>query len=372
MKFFGFLFFLFTLFTLQAFAQEPPKTITADTVVKKTTDKFFLRSFPIVFVRPETGWGGGLAGTTNFSLNGRDDKTPASQINWVLSYTENKQFLALMPFNLYFKNRKFYSEGELDLTNFSWDYWGNGNVTKDEAEKFSTNYKRLIFNLMTKISGKLFGGLKFEADDFPNFHVDNPTGLLATNTSIEGRNGGFYKGVGTEMLYDTRDNIYSAEKGWMIDMVYLYWNKFLVGDAEFHRLFIDAMNFKRINKKVVLAFDLNLQMNNGTAVPFTELSQLGGSTIMRGLYEGRYRDIFLANLCIENRFRIYKRFGGVVFGNVGEVSNRIQDYNWRYVRFTYGGGLRYLLNSNERINVRLDVGFGPNTQGTYLTVGEAF
>ena len=141
MKIFGFSFiFLFSIL-LKTFAQEPPKTITADTVVKKTTDKFFLRSFPIVFIRPETGWAGGLAGTTNFSLNGRDAKTPASQINWVLSYTENKQFLALMPFNLYFKNRKYYSEGELDLTNFSWDYWGNGNVTKDEPEKYSTNYR---------------------------------------------------------------------------------------------------------------------------------------------------------------------------------------------------------------------------------------
>ena len=141
-------------------AQEPPKTITADTVVEKTTDKFFIRSFPIVYVRPETGWGGGLAGTTNFSLNGRNEKTPASQISWVASYTEKKQFLVLLPFNLYFKNRKYYSEGELDLTNFSWDYWGNGNLTKDTSEKFYTNYKRLIFNLMTKVYGKIYGGLK--------------------------------------------------------------------------------------------------------------------------------------------------------------------------------------------------------------------
>ena len=196
--------------------------------------------------------------------------------------------------------------------------------------------------------------------------------MLATHTDIAGRAGGFYKAIGTELLYDTRDNIYSAKKGMMIDVVYLYWNKLLFGDADFHRIFIDAMKFETITKWYVLAFDLNLQMNNGKSVPFMEQSQLGGATIMRGLYEGRYRDKFLANICVENRFHLYKRFGAVAFGNIGEVNNEIDHFNFAYLRWTVGGGLRYLLNSKERINVRFDFAFGPNTHGSYLTVGEAF
>ena len=363
---------LFSIYKI-TFAQEKSSTIKADTVVSKTTDRFFIRSFPIIFLRPETGWGGGFAGTTNFNLSkkNQDNKTPTSQISWVTSYTEKKQFLALLPFNLYFKNRKYYSEGELDITNFSWEYWGNGNNTKDTSERFFTNYKRLIFNLMTKIHGHFYGGLKFETDYFPMKQIEKG-GLLDTHTDIAGRNGGIYKGIGVEGLFDTRDNIYSAHKGWMIDITYLYWNKFLFGDANFHRVFIDVMKFTPINKQYVLAVDLNLQMNNGKAVPFTQLSALGGSTIMRGLYEGRYRDKFLANICIENRIKVYKRFGIVAFGNLGEINHSIDDFNGNYLRWTLGGGIRYLLNSKDRINIRFDYGFGPNTHGSYLTIGEAF
>jgi hypothetical protein len=358
---------------LNLFSQEKPATIKADTIVSKTTDKFFVRAFPIIFLRPETGWGGGFAGTTNFNLSkkNQDNKTPSSQISWITSYTEKKQFLALMPFNIYFKNRKYYSEGELDITNFSWEYWGNGNKTKDTSELFYTNYKRLIFNVMTKVKGHFYGGLKFETNYFPIRQIEKG-GLLDTKLDLEGRNGGVFKGIGAEGLFDTRDNIYSAHKGWMVDFTYLYWNKILFGDAQFHRVFIDVMKFTKIKNYYVLACDLNLQMNNGKAIPFMELSQLGGGTIMRGLYEGRYRDKFLVNFCIENRINIYKRFGLVVFANAGEVNNALDNFNLKYVRYTAGGGLRYLLNSKDRINIRFDMGFGKHTQGSYLTIGEAF
>ena len=62
----------------------------------------------------------------------------------------------------------------------------------------------------------------------------------------------------------------------------------------------------------------------------------------------------------------------MAFGNIGEVNNEIDHFNFAYLRWTVGGGLRYLLNSKERINVRFDFAFGPNTHGSYLTVGEAF
>ena len=284
------------VFHQSCFAQEEMKTITVDSVVKKTTDKFFLRAFPVIYLRPETGWGGGLAGTMTFNLNGRNEKTPASQISWAMSYTERKQFVLLLPFNLYFKNRKYYSEGEIDITNFSWEFWGIGNKNLlKESEKFYDNYKRLIFNVMTKLHDKIFGGLKFEVNDFPEQRIQ-PGGILDTHPEIFGRFGGIYKGIGTEFIYDTRDNIYSAKKGGMVDVTYLYWNKILFGDADFHRIFIDAQKFKSINKRWVVATDLNLQMNNGKEVPFTELSQLGGVTIMRGYYEGHYREKFLAGV----------------------------------------------------------------------------
>ncbi|MBD3386034.1 hypothetical protein GF407_14050 [candidate division KSB1 bacterium] len=44
-------------------------------------------------------------------------------------------------------------------------------------------------------------------------------------------------------------------------------------------------------------------------------------------------------------------------------------YNLKY---TYGLGLRFQLNPKENINVRLDFGFGKESSGLYLAIGEAF
>jgi hypothetical protein len=42
------------------------------------------------------------------------------------------------------------------------------------------------------------------------------------------------------------------------------------------------------------------------------------------------------------------------------------------IRWAAGGGLRLSLNTEERLNLRLDVGVGPDTYGVYFTAREAF
>jgi hypothetical protein len=35
-------------------------------------------------------------------------------------------------------------------------------------------------------------------------------------------------------------------------------------------------------------------------------------------------------------------------------------------------GLRYALRPREKLNLRVDAGFGKQSQGTYVNIGEAF
>jgi len=39
---------------------------------------------------------------------------------------------------------------------------------------------------------------------------------------------------------------------------------------------------------------------------------------------------------------------------------------------TAGAGLRVMLSKKERLNARIDAGFGKNTHGIYINVAEAF
>jgi hemolysin activation/secretion protein len=69
---------------------------------------------------------------------------------------------------------------------------------------------------------------------------------------------------------------------------------------------------------------------------------------------------------------LYKRFGIALFGNVGQVANQwnqMSTNNWLY---TYGAGLRFQLNKNQKINLRIDVATDNKKVLPYFTIGEAF
>jgi hemolysin activation/secretion protein len=107
-------------------------------------------------------------------------------------------------------------------------------------------------------------------------------------------------------------------------------------------------------------------------VPFRYLSALGGTDIMRGYYAGRYRDKNLIALQSEFRFPLFWRFGMVVFASIGEVSDKILVYRFKTVKYGIGTGLRFALKPHEKLNLRIDFGWGNQSFASYLTVTEAF
>lgn len=43
------------------------------------------------------------------------------------------------------------------------------------------------------------------------------------------------------------------------------------------------------------------------------------------------------------------------------------------LKYSFGGGLRYLFNKKEQVNLRMDIGIGPNgNTGIYFGIEEAF
>ena len=104
--------------------------------------------------------------------------------------------------------------------------------------------------------------------------------------------------------------------------------------------------------------------------PFNQLSQLGGLKRMRGYLKGRFRDDHFLTFQSEYRFPIFRRIKGAVFGSVGSVGS--QEDGFQKAFFSYGLGIRIGISKIEKINLRLDYGFGKNTSGFYLTFGEAF
>ena len=102
------------------------------------------------------------------------------------------------------------------------------------------------------------------------------------------------------------------------------------------------------------------------------MSQVGNDDLLRGYPRNRFRDKNLLATQLEYRFPLFWRFGMTTFAGIGDVFNNYQDLKLSYVKYTLGMGLRFLMNSAERLNVRVDYGYGSEGGYFYVSFTEAF
>ena len=108
--------------------------------------------------------------------------------------------------------------------------------------------------------------------------------------------------------------------------------------------------------------------------PFDHLAQLGGDVLLRGYYQGRFRDRHLLALEGEYRMPMVWRIGLVGFAGAGRVAGRLDAFDLTGLKTSAGGGLRFLLSPSEGLNIRADwaYGFAVRSGAFYLSLGEAF
>jgi hypothetical protein len=79
------------------------------------------------------------------------------------------------------------------------------------------------------------------------------------------------------------------------------------------------------------------------------------------------------NIPLEYRQYFRWRLGFVVSAVVGEVSPDLLSFKLRELKPRYVAGLRFLFNKEQRVNLRMDLGFGePGNRGIYFGIEEAF
>ena len=102
------------------------------------------------------------------------------------------------------------------------------------------------------------------------------------------------------------------------------------------------------------------------------MTKLGGSHILRGYYEGRYRDLKMMALQLEYRAPVFSRIGFAVFAGIGDVALNLNDFKSSSIKYSYGLGIRYKLTKNEKVNIRIDFEISDFGNSLYLTMKEAF
>lgn len=334
------------------------------------TERSTLSAYPLVYYLPETGLGFGGGGIYTFRLTGETDESRPSQVQTALSYTLKGQILLFLYGEVYKNDQKIWIRPEVGFYRYTYDFFGIGNDNpEDFSESFDVTFPRFRLDAQYLILPDFYSGIRYWLDGY-NITDTADDGLLQSG-DVAGGSGSFISGLGLVNTYDNRDNIFFPTEGYFVEAI-AFWNQEAFGsDFNFNRYTLDATTYLSRQPKRVWAFNFFGGVIDGTA-PFNELLFLGGRRRGRGYYEGRFRDKSMVLAQGEYRFPLFWRFGMAVFGSYGGVAPELSSMKLNNFRWNAGAGLRFLINKNEDVNVRADVGFGEGATNFYLTIGEAF
>jgi len=338
-----------------------------DTV--RTEKKVKLIPLPAIFYTPETRLGFGALVSGVFNL-GDKSTTRNSNAQVLAAYTLNKQIILQSKHNIFSNDERFVFNGELSFYDFPILYYGIGNDTKKELGE-DLDYKVLIFRerVLKKIKKNWFAGIQYRYTYLYDLFYD-PEFLTEDEQRLETEVGN-NSGLGFSTIYDSRDNVLNAYEGIFAEFSTFFHGSALGGDYQFNRYTLDLRKYWPLNDTDVLAAQFFGEFNSENT-PFREMSLLGGETIMRGYYNGRFRDNQQMAIQAEYRKQIIPWIGIVAFGGVGDVAPHLSAFDFGEFKYTVGGGMRIMVNKADRLNIRIDYGIGKNTSGFYFAFAEAF
>ena len=261
------------------------------------------------------------------------------------------------------------------------------------------------------------GILNFQRDDLPSFEGNsvNTTARInkrfsrffesygsfdiiyaridsqATRTPIEeSRENIFLTTFGGGLRFDTTDSILNPTKGLLTDVNIETALRIFQSDVSYFKTSIELRGYRKF-RKVVFAKRLNIGILDSFGdteefeIPIFKRFFAGGSTSMRGFPFQKLgpldssEDPIGGNSLIvgnaEARFPVYKKVGGVIFFDYGNVFSKSFDYSLDKLKYAVGAGLRYKTIVGP---IRLDLGYALNPNDelkrfqVFLSIGQAF
>jgi hypothetical protein len=332
---------------------------------------------PVLANAPETGVEAGGSALYSFYSDTTAKNTNVSNILGYASFTAKNQTNLILSSAYWFPGNRMHLSGAASYINFPFYFYGIGNATS-QANQDKLGKHRLKLNLEAEeklgdylLLGIVAGGFNYQFGD------NDPASIFNTDPALQGKQGGPSIFAGPSVIFDSRNNNTYTTKGTIVT-AYLNIMQGMFTNNNYQGGFfnIEYSEFCPLGKQWVLGFDIKEQSLLGGQSPFYLTPALGSDGMMRGYYNGRFRDRnFLAGQT-ELRYRVSKRFGIVGFAGTGEVFHTAFDAQG--LKPDYGGGVRYFFDVQKGLTIRIDYGVGEKRpgesrqQGLYVALGEAF
>lgn len=327
--------------------------------------------FPVLGYTPETKFLAGATYLRFFQLGGPEDTSRHSMLSPLLVVTTRKQIIIQLGSDLYWANGLRHAVIAPEYQLFPDTFFGMGRDTRD-ADKEDYTSEQVALNLL------------FERRVLDDFFLGVTYGLKVhriTETEADGLlESGQFRGTGRTFLsvpgiklsWDSRDHTLSPGRGVFAQSEIKFSQTELGSDFRYTEFIVDLRKYWPLGGGGTFAAQVNSKTVIGEP-PFFILPRLGGYEGLRGYLSSRYPD--QARLFARMEWRspqLWKRFGCAVFAGYGDVAPSVDKLTTSAQLYTYGAGLRFLLSPREKVNVRIDMGFGNGDSGLYVGLGEAF
>ena len=342
---------------------------------------------------------------------GPKETTRVSNVSFSVAYTTMQQFIAFAKSNIYTKDDKFFLQGDWRYYIYRAPTWGLGTNAPDTTPQptiwswqgtdleetdgaYPMLYDYIKFHEIVnyKIVKNLYAGMGYHFDYYNKIRDE----LLELDTlplqytphyvysSIQETDDQKYmlSGFSLNAVYDSRDNLMNAYKGYFANINYRINPTFLGSDHNSSTLWLEFRTYVSLSKKTprhliaFWAFGNFLISGNQPYLTLMALGEDQKGRSGRAYVAGRYRGEDLIYGEVEYRFPISqcsKILGGVLFANFTTASNRFAEVPlFSYIRPGVGFGLRLMVNKHFRTNINLDFGFGYKSQGFYFSGTETF
>lgn len=231
----------------------------------------------------------------------------------------------------------------------------------------SSDFDGQVF-FRTKITSASYVGVKY---DFIYNMMDDkvPASAFTNRNDLVGLNGGPESGLGIFWNNTPTEEIFSPKTSFIFDIEAMLYSTWLGGKFDFGKYTIDFKEYYRIYGLHTIVFEYYTELHSGH-VPYRQLASVGN--IFNAYSVDKYTGKQMMAIKGEYRLPLFPRTFLTAFIGTAYITDSFSKFRLNNNLPSYGGGVRFLIESELNINARLDIVSGRDGNGVWLGIGEGF
>ena len=325
--------------------------------------------FPVFSYSPDTRFTGGAGAIINSAPKDQESDLKEDHIKIIAFYTQNRQYELMAESEWYFLNDFLQVRCHTNMEKFPIEYYGIGPDTPiSMKEKYTYKSVSFFFTPLVRVIDALYIGPAFDFTRYTvkKYEVNGEIDKISADSRLTN-----IFGIGGIVSYDTRKDGFYIYSGELIEIGFTRYAEKMGSSCNFNKFSVNLKKYYKLYSSVICGQIYTEVISGG--IPFYSYPSVGGDDInqLRGYLYGRYVDKFLTNIQIEYRFPLVWRFGMVIFAGAGEVEHKFSAFT-SHPRAAGGAGLRFMIDKESKINLRLDLAYNGSDVLTYFNILEAF